>query len=198
MNAGAGLRERQRRETEQRILRAAVALFTERGFDAVTADEIAEEAGCSRSTLFRYFGDKEHILFLGALDLLDEVRAELAAQHPCPDPWSTAKEIGIPRFVAYLSGETALPRECIELWSSHPALLSRYLHVNHQWERMLAEFFATARGVAAEEDIESQLRASALCGVVRSVFRAYSRPETDVHTAIAHAMALLESGLQDP
>ena len=188
------LMQRKHQQTRQRIVEVAVDLFTKRGFDAVTTDEIADAADCSRSTLFRYFGGKEDILFLGVHEQLAQVRDELAGLQPCADPWTAAKEIGIARFVDFLSGESALPRECVALWFTHPALLSHYLHVNHQWERMLAEFFATARHVAPEADVDSQLRASALCGVVRAVFRAYSRPETDLHVAIAAALATVENG----
>jgi mycofactocin system transcriptional regulator len=41
-----------------RVERAALDLFTLRGFDAVTADEVADAAGISRRTFFRYYPTK--------------------------------------------------------------------------------------------------------------------------------------------
>ena len=41
-----------------RVERAALDLFTQRGFDAVTADEVADAAGISRRTFFRYHPTK--------------------------------------------------------------------------------------------------------------------------------------------
>lgn len=41
-----------------RVERAALDLFTLRGFDAVTADEVADAAGISRRTFFRYHPTK--------------------------------------------------------------------------------------------------------------------------------------------
>ena len=41
-----------------RVERAALELFTSRGFDAVTADEVADAAGISRRTFFRYYPAK--------------------------------------------------------------------------------------------------------------------------------------------
>ncbi|WP_304557677.1 mycofactocin system transcriptional regulator [Blastococcus sp. TF02-8] len=41
-----------------RVERAALELFTSRGFDAVTADEVADAAGISRRTFFRYYPTK--------------------------------------------------------------------------------------------------------------------------------------------
>ncbi|WP_336082086.1 TetR/AcrR family transcriptional regulator [Nocardia sp. SSK8] len=45
-----------------RIERAALALFLERGIDAVTAADIAAAAGCSRATLYRHVGGKPHLV----------------------------------------------------------------------------------------------------------------------------------------
>jgi AcrR family transcriptional regulator len=189
------LKERKRQQTSRRIVEAAVALFTERGYDATTADDIAEAAECSRSTLFRYFGNKEDILFGDVYVMLTEVREELARAHPCTDPWRTAKDIGIGRFVEYMTGEGALPRACVALWFSHPALRSRYLDINHQWEGVLAEFFAVERGVDPSSDLDSQVRASVAVAAVRSVLMAYAIPGTDVRTAVAKAFALVEGGM---
>jgi AcrR family transcriptional regulator len=172
-----------------------VALFTERGFDATTADDIAEAAECSRSTLFRYFGTKEDILFGDVYVLIAQVRAELARAHPCTDPWRTAKDIGLRSFVEYMTGEAAIPRACVTLWFSHPALRSRYLDINDRWERVLAEFFAADRGVDPSTDLTSQLRANVAVACVRSVLLAYSTRDTDIPTAVAEAFALVEGGL---
>ncbi len=44
---------------------AALELFSERGYDATTVAEIAERAGLSRATFFRYFPDKREVLAAG-------------------------------------------------------------------------------------------------------------------------------------
>jgi AcrR family transcriptional regulator len=55
----------------QRLERAALALFTERGYDATTVAEIAARAGLTKSTFFRHFADKREVLF-GGQDMLTE------------------------------------------------------------------------------------------------------------------------------
>jgi AcrR family transcriptional regulator len=57
------LTERRQQRTREAIIEAAVTLFDERGFSAVTITEIAQRAEVGRSTFFRYFADKAEVLF---------------------------------------------------------------------------------------------------------------------------------------
>lgn len=57
------LRDRKRRRAEEAIRKAALELFSERGFDQVSVTEIADRAEVGRTTFFRYFGDKQEVLF---------------------------------------------------------------------------------------------------------------------------------------
>jgi AcrR family transcriptional regulator len=58
-----GRRARKRAATRQIISDVATRLFMERGFDAVTVDEIAEAADVGRKTVFNYFAQKEDMFF---------------------------------------------------------------------------------------------------------------------------------------
>ncbi|WP_369392349.1 TetR/AcrR family transcriptional regulator [Streptomyces sp. CG1] len=49
----------------QRLVVAAVELFTEQGYDATTVTQIAERAGVTKSTFFRHFSDKRELLVAG-------------------------------------------------------------------------------------------------------------------------------------
>ena len=57
------LTERKRRRAKEAIRQAALELFNERGFDAVSVTDIAERAEVGRTSFFRYFGDKQEVLF---------------------------------------------------------------------------------------------------------------------------------------
>ena len=48
-----------------RLVRAAIDLFAEQGYDSTTVAEIAERAGLTKTTFFRYFPDKREVLFAG-------------------------------------------------------------------------------------------------------------------------------------
>ncbi|HVU73719.1 MAG TPA: helix-turn-helix domain-containing protein [Mycobacteriales bacterium] len=52
------LADDRRASAETRILDAAARLFLERGVSQVGMIDIAEAAGCSRATLYRYFADR--------------------------------------------------------------------------------------------------------------------------------------------
>ena len=65
----------------ERIVLAAVDLFTEQGYDATTVAQIAERAGITKSTFFRYFPDKRELLAAGQ-ETLSRLLAEGIAEAP--------------------------------------------------------------------------------------------------------------------
>ncbi|MEP7365026.1 MAG: TetR family transcriptional regulator [Acidobacteriota bacterium] len=74
------LRDRRRAETAREIVAAAMALFASKGFDAATADDIAQQAGISRATFFNYFPQKELILADFARARLERIHSLLDAR----------------------------------------------------------------------------------------------------------------------
>lgn len=65
----------------ERIVLAALDLFTEQGYDATTVAQIAERAGITRSTFFRHFPDKRELLAAGQ-ETLSRLLAEGIADAP--------------------------------------------------------------------------------------------------------------------
>lgn len=49
----------------ERLVRAAIDLFAEQGYDDTTVIQIAERAGLTKTTFFRHFPDKREVLFAG-------------------------------------------------------------------------------------------------------------------------------------
>lgn len=62
------------------LLEAALDLFSANGYDETTTDQIAESAGVSPRTFFRYFPTKESVLFFGEYDFIDAVSGVYLAQ----------------------------------------------------------------------------------------------------------------------
>jgi AcrR family transcriptional regulator len=65
----------------ERLVVAAVDLFTEQGYDATTVAQIAGRAGVTKSTFFRYFPDKRELLVAGQ-ETLSRLLAEGIAEAP--------------------------------------------------------------------------------------------------------------------
>ncbi len=60
--SASSIRERQRAVTKDAIRDAAIEVASETGFAAMTMDKVAEQAGVSPSTVYRYFADRDSLL----------------------------------------------------------------------------------------------------------------------------------------
>lgn len=100
---GESRRERKKRETRRRILRAVELHFSSSGYDGSTVEMIAESAGVSKPTLFNYFPSKQALLhaLIPAMDL----RFAQAVDRSRVEDGSAATQIQ--RFFDYIAG-TAL------------------------------------------------------------------------------------------
>jgi len=66
--------------TRERLVRAALDLFTEQGYDATTVSEIAERAGgLTKMTFFRHFPDKREVLFAAGQEVHSRLIADAIA-----------------------------------------------------------------------------------------------------------------------
>ncbi|GAA3171398.1 helix-turn-helix domain-containing protein [Nonomuraea salmonea] len=81
------LRARRRAQTQRTIQAHAIRLFSERGYDATTMNDVAEAAGVSPMTLYRHFPTKEDLVLI---DQHGELIAERIAASPPGNPWPAA------------------------------------------------------------------------------------------------------------
>jgi AcrR family transcriptional regulator len=89
------LRERKKLEAWRAIRAAALKLFAERGYDAVSVEQIAAAASVSRATYFNYFASKEAVVFDQDPQERDTLRAMMEAR-PAGEPlWDSLTAIMI-------------------------------------------------------------------------------------------------------
>jgi len=66
-------------DARARLQEAALALYGERGYEETTVAQIAERAGLTKRTFFRYFTDKREVLFWGSDALEQQMVAAIEA-----------------------------------------------------------------------------------------------------------------------
>jgi AcrR family transcriptional regulator len=106
MELRVSLTQRKQDRARQRIVRAAEDLFSERGFDAVSVAEIADRAEVGRTTFFRYFGDKQEVVFAQEQELVATI-AEAHRQAATAAPENAVEAIAQVRDIVLALCEQA-------------------------------------------------------------------------------------------
>ena len=74
------IREQKKRHTREAIMVAAVKLFSAKGFDKTSIEELAREAGIGKGTIYSYFQTKSDILHAFCEDELAQLHHQLTSQ----------------------------------------------------------------------------------------------------------------------
>ncbi len=73
----AGIRETKKQQTRAAIMQAAIKLFSEKGFEQTSIEELAKAAGIGKGTIYSYFQTKTDILHAFCEDELACLHQEL-------------------------------------------------------------------------------------------------------------------------
>ncbi len=76
-------------DSQGRLAQAALALYSERGFEQTTVAEIAKRAGLTERTFFRHFADKREVLFWASGALQELLVSAVASAPACATPIDT-------------------------------------------------------------------------------------------------------------
>ncbi len=205
MKAQPGLRERKKQRTRETILEAALRLFAERGFDAVSVAEIASAAEVSDRTVFNYFPTKEHLVF-DRMEAFEEALLEAIRERAPGESVLAAFRHFVLESSVRLEAKEA--RDVIaaaaRMIGASPALQAREREVLASYTQSLAALIAEETGASAD-DAEPWIAATALMGVHRAVLddarrralagRRSPRLATEVRATTERALGLLERGL---
>jgi AcrR family transcriptional regulator len=91
-----------RAEREQQVLAAARALFAERGFGAVTMDDVAAAVGVTKPLLYIYFGNKERLYLACMEPAAEELREAVASAVAGAKRPADALEPGVQAFFSFV------------------------------------------------------------------------------------------------
>lgn len=123
------------------VATAALDLFSIKGYEATTVDEIAEAAGISRRTFFRQFRAKEDVIFADHEILLEQAAAFLLSADG--DPWKAvcdAAQLVFERF----SGWQEMSRLRYEVVHRIPALRDREIVTVFRYDRLFVDHLRRA------------------------------------------------------
>lgn len=170
--------------TTTAIHEAALPLFVGNGFAATTMDAIADAAGVSRRTLYRYFADKEEVFFEyhdRETVVLDELLASASSDALLAILRQFARELTADREVLGLRAQVV---------SQTPHLLGRALQRRSDWERRVAEWLAERAGLDAPT-LEMRVACSAAMGALYVAVREVVYNGRPLHRTIDRALALV-------
>jgi AcrR family transcriptional regulator len=168
------------------MIQAATQLFLSQGFDASTMDQVAEAAGVSRRTLFRYFPSKVDLVFPEHDRRLSDFEVELARD---PDaPAITRVQRALLTVVDDCQAGSEQLLQQAQIVAGNPGLLAAELELDSQWEA------AMARTLAQDTDpTQARLMAGALSGLTRATLREWLASGTTIalRALAQHAQSLL-------
>jgi AcrR family transcriptional regulator len=158
-----GLRARKRQETREKLTRAAMALFLERGFEATTLDDIVAAADISRRTFFHYFASKEDVVFAWQEESTAALVAAVAAR-PAGESMLAAAENAIIVMAGQLDPGEAVAMA--RLKRDNPALQARDQLKYEKLERALADALLKRNGNKVD-NMQARLVAMIATGAMR-------------------------------
>jgi len=144
-------RQEHKRRTQRALQEAALGLFADKGYDDTTTDEIAERAGVSPRTFFRYFPTKESVLFVGEYGWFQSFTKAFLAQPDDIDDLEAMRQT----LLTLAPSLTKIRRALVQYEkavASSPTLRGGVHDRQHADIATIAAAIATRRGLASADD----------------------------------------------
>jgi|ERR1700722_4333910 len=179
--------------TRERLAQAAFDLFSERGYEQTTIDDIAERAGLGRATFFRNYRSKEDVIFPDHDLLLGHVRDRLrSASHSTP---LAAVSDAVRLVLLHYLDEGDLAKRRYALTSTVPALRDKEIVSVARYQRLFREYIAERMPDRTDSALRAELMAAAVASAHNHVLRRWLRGEStdpvrEVDTALRQVTGL--------
>ncbi|WP_405824719.1 TetR family transcriptional regulator [Streptomyces sp. NBC_00838] len=196
-SAAGGRAAAQRLKMRRELSAAAMELFSTKGYEATTVDEIAAAAGVARRTFFRHFRSKEEAIFPDHDDTLVRAEAVLNAapahEHPLDTVCRGIKEV-MRMYAASPTLSVAryqLTREVPTLREAEIASVARYERLFTRY--LLGHFDEHENPDGNDDPLLAEVAASAVVTAHNHVLRRWLRADGqgDVETQLDHAFAIV-------
>jgi AcrR family transcriptional regulator len=159
------LRERKKARTREQLVEAALRLFTQRGYEATTIDEVVDAVEVSPRTFFRYFQSKEDVLVAWVDEFSERVRQALAARPPDEEPY-TALRHALTDAVAIYNTKRAHFIALERFIARTPAVRAQKLEKLGRCSQTVIDVLAQRLGVSAQRHLAPRLLAHCAIGIL--------------------------------
>ena len=169
-----------------RLQAAALDLYAAHGFEQTTAADVAQAAGLTERTFFRYFADKREVLFAGQEHFQQSVLDGVAAAPEGATPLEVvafALQAAATFFPDERRGHSRLRDSII---TAHPALQERELLKM----AALADAIAGALGARGVSEVQAVLAAETWVTVFTVSYRRWTAPDEERSLAEVEAATL--------
>lgn len=167
-----GLRERKKLRTKAQLAEAALRLFSARGFDEVTVEDIAAQVEVSPRTFFRYFAAKEDVLFGDMQTSLDLLRQSLAGRPP-GEPTLVALREAVLSLAENYEVDSADVRRREAVITRTPSLLAHGVGRQVAWEEAIARTLGERDGKTGGPDLTERLLSACAIASLRVAFNVW-------------------------
>jgi len=195
MDTSVGLRERKKLRTRAQLTDAAFRLFTERGFDGTTIEDIVEEVEVSPRTFFRYFDSKEDVV-IGFFDDLGITLRTMLAARPAEEPPFTAARNALRSLIDVYVSQAERVMAAKRLSYETPAIRARLLDKHARWENAVTEELSVRLGVDPEQDPQPRLIAAVALAAFSTAVTGWcaTKGGDDLHKLVDDALQAVGQG----
>jgi AcrR family transcriptional regulator len=199
----AGLHQERSRQTRQRLVRSALELWTERGFEtgieSTTVEEIVQAAGVTKGTFYFHFARKEEILlemgWTAAAAVYEEASRCLKADRTLED--SLSRMIGTMAKRVRSAPPAAVARSVSEFQRRSPAELAADGRVGFAQGFELV--FARAQEVGEVTlDVAASEMGNMLRALVMDSIADWTTSRSDLRSSLIRRSSILVAGLKVP
>ncbi|MFJ4964574.1 TetR family transcriptional regulator [Streptomyces sp. NPDC088729] len=182
--------DRKRQLVREEISAVAMRLFLERGFDQVTVEQIAADAGLSRTTFFRYFPTKEDVVLFHGERFGPQVLDSLCARPDAESAWEA-----FARAIEDALTAAGIPRDglpVVAIVCGNPQIHARNLEKQRDWRPLFASEVTRRLALAGDEadDTRAHALTAAAFACLEVAFDAWTESDgkRDLLELLHHAM----------
>jgi len=166
------MQDRKRQAVRDEIARAAWELFDIEGYEATTVEVIAERAGISRRSFFRYYSSKEDVVVGTSDALAEDFLAAFRARPAGETPLEAIRRALRPVVVERVK-DTGQARAIMRLLRESPTLRRAMMERHARLEERLAALLATRTGADPRRDPTPALLAFVARALIDTAFNVW-------------------------